>query len=274
MVETYRAGPHFGEEPVISGTRGSGTIFFSRCTMRCLYCQNYRWSQEGQGTPCDAQRLHEIFMGLYQAGCHNWNLVSPTPWLPLLADVVARLKQHGISLPLVYNTGGFERTATLEAYAGLADIFLVDLRYADERSAWEGSGVRGYVATARAALKQMWRQAGPLVLDPDGLAASGVVCRLLILPGHAEEAVANLRWLAETLGTDVAISVMSQYVPAHRAVGQGRNRHWARRIDKQEYDTVVTEVERLGFGHGWIQGFDATQTDDFAGYLMTPDPEA
>jgi len=266
----YRYSPHFGEEPAISGTHGSGTVFFGRCTMRCLYCQNYLWSQNGAAAPCSVEELARVFRDLHDAGCHNWNLVSPTPWLPFIREVLAALKQDGVSLPIVYNTSGFERPSTLEAFADLADVFLVDLRYSRDGSAVEGSGAPGYVDMARSAILRMWSQTGPLELDSNGVAASGVLCRLLILPGRSGEAVENLRWLAATLGTGVAVSIMAQYLPAYRA-GEGGVRHeWQRRINRSEYEEVCGEADRLGFDDGWVQDFDAQAPDDLIGYQMTP----
>ncbi len=129
-VEVFRYGPHHGEEPPISGTRGSGTLFFSRCTLRCLYCQNYPWSQEGAGTAYSPDGFAQLFRNLYVAGCHNWNLVSPTPWIPHIKTALSRLRGEGIPIPVVYNTSGFESLDTLTTLESTVDIYLADLRYA------------------------------------------------------------------------------------------------------------------------------------------------
>ena len=263
--EVYRYGPHYGEEPPISGERGSGTVFFSRCTMRCLYCQNHTWSQEGAGEIVTVDALTRILRRLAADGCHNWNLVSPTPWLPLIREAIDGARKSGVSLPVVYNTSGFERTETVTEFRDVADVFLVDLRYSRRRTAEEASGTGSYVDVARAAVKHMWRQAGPLAIGSDGTAASGVICRLLILPGRADEAVENLEWLAAEIGTEIPVSVMAQYLPAHRARATPT---WDRRITAEEHARVRETVERLGFREGWIQDLAEDPPDELVGFRM------
>jgi putative pyruvate formate lyase activating enzyme len=265
--EIFRYGRHDGEEPPVSGGRGSGTVFFSRCTLRCLYCQNYPWSQEGEGRVYDAAGLAGVLEALRAQGCHNWNLVSPTPWLPWAIEARERARRTGADLPVVYNTSGFERVETLEALAGWVQVYLTDLRYARPESADEGSGAAGYVTAARAALLEMWRQAGPLVCDGDGVARQGTICRLLVLPGRGDEAVENLAWLAEHVGTEIAVSVMAQYTPAYRAVGR---EGWGRRPARAEYDRVVEAVETLGFEAGWVQDYELPAPDELVGFKMSP----
>jgi putative pyruvate formate lyase activating enzyme len=171
----------------------------------------------------------------------------------------------------VYNTSGFERTETLEAFAGLADVFLTDLRYSEATSAAEGSESPSYVETARAALQWMWRTRGPLRLDAEGIARSGVICRILVLPGRENEAVASLRWLAETLGTEVAVSLMAQYTPAYKATGLPP---WNRRPSAEAYGAVRDELEKLGFENGWVQEYEAETPDELIGYRMPAGPDA
>lgn len=204
---------------------------------------------------------------LRNEGCHNWNLVSPTPWLPMIRAAVAAVERDGLRLPVIYNTSGYERAETLAACAGLVDIYLADLRYACGGSALEGSGVADYVTVARDALREMWRLAGPLELDAEGIARRGTICRVLVLPGRADEAVMSLRWLAQTLGTDVAVSVMGQYVPAFRALEMPG---WNRGVTREEYDPVRREVDRLGFETGWIQELNAGTPGELLGCDMKP----
>lgn len=265
QAEVYRWGPHHGEEPPVSGTRGSGTVFFSRCTMRCVYCQNFPWSQDGAGQTLSVEALAGVFDELRRAGCHNWNLVSPTPWLPLIRQALSGLDTR---LPIVYNTSGFERVEVLNEFADLADVYLTDLRYATKETAVAGSGAPEYVDASRAALREMWRLRGPLALDGAGIARSGTICRLLVLPGLAHEAVANLRWIAGNIGTELAVSVMAQYVPAYRAAECGGS--WGRRVTAEEYETVSRAVEELGFSEGWVQEFDAAIPAELVGYQMAP----
>lgn len=265
IVKIYRFGPHFGEEPPVSGTNGSGTVFFSHCTLGCIYCQNYPCSQEDRGTQYNQGELAEIFRSLREEGCHNWNLVSPTPWLPFIKEVVEELKSDGIALPIVYNTSGFERPEVLLEYKDLADVFLVDLRYSRKDSALEGSGCSEYADIARDTFKDMWKRKGPLVVDANGIAVSGTICRLLILPGRANEVVENLVWLADNAGTDVAISVMAQYTPAFKAQGM---EPWSRIVTEEEYNTVCEAVNDLGFGEGWVQDFGGETPRELIGFEM------
>ena len=263
-VEVFRYAPHHGEEPPVSGSRGSGTIFFSRCTMRCLYCQNFRWSQLGEGQRYDGEGLDGILRDLARQGCHNWNLVSPTPWLPRIVAAIDRVKRDGVSLPVVYNTSGFERLETLRALEETVQIYLTDLRYARRETAAEASGAPAYVEVARDAFREMWRQAGALRVTPEGIARSGVICRILVLPGRAAEAVESLRWLADTAGTSVAISVMAQYTPLHRAVEPP----WNRPVTQAEYATVCSAVEELGFTEGWVQEYGEPAAEGLIGADM------
>lgn len=250
----YRWGPHFGEEPPISGERGAGTIFFSRCTLRCEYCQNWRWSQEGEGEDVDVDRLVQIMRKLAVDGCHNWDLVTPTPWLPFIAEARNRYQTIDKLLPFVYNSSGFESLEVLNEYAELADIALTDLRYSSPALSQAASGSSEYVELARAALLWFCARLGPLETDSAGIAMRGVICRLLVLPGHPGEAIGNLRWIADTIGPELAVSVMSQYTPDWKAVGDG---DWGRKITEAEYGAVVEEAQRLGFETCWTQPMDA-----------------
>ena len=265
--EVFTVGPHHGEEPPVSGTRGSGTVFFSRCTLRCIYCQNYRFSQLGEGQAYDTAELAHMLRSLSEQGCHNWNFVSPTPWLPFIRAAVGHIKSDGISLPVVYNTSGFENTGTIAALDGFVNVYLTDLRYANADTAEEASGSSKYVQVAREALLEMWRQVGALKLDENGIAESGTICRLLVLPGHAAEAVENLRWMASNIGNDIAVSVMAQYTPVHMAVGR---REWGRRVSREEYELVCDAVEELGFEQGWVQDFEGEAGSELMGFNMKP----
>ena len=257
VPRVFRHGPHFGEEPPLSGTHGSGTVFFSHCTLRCLYCQNHPWSQQAQGKDLSIPDLTAIFRRLAEQGCHNWNLVSPTPWLPQIRAALNPLFQDGIRLPMVYNSSGFELPETLAWFRELADIALTDLRYARSDTAAEASDCPAYVEVSRRALRWFWENLGPLRTDADGIAVRGVICRLLVLPGRADEAVASLRWLAETVGADVHVSVMSQYTPVY---GARRKAGWNRRVTAEEYGRVAAAVEDLGLGNGWVQEFEEAES--------------
>lgn len=261
----FRYGPHAGEEPPISGTRGSGTVFFGRCTLACLYCQNYPWSQEGRGELYDAGALAKLFETIHAQGCHNWNLVSPTPWWPQIREAIRTVRGRGMSLPVVVNTSGFERVEVLEELRDVADIYLTDLRYAKPETALEGSGSAAYPDAARDALRAMWRMAGPVKTDRDGIAVSGTICRVLVLPGRADEAVDTLRWMAGAIGTGVSLSLMAQYQPLYKAPAQPP---WDRTVTRAEYEQVCEEADRLGFVEGWIQEYGGNVPDGLVGHRM------
>ena len=235
--------------------------------MRCLYCQNYPWSQDGQGDIYSTQQLGDAFRALQTAGCHNLNLVSPTPWLPMIQEALAGANRGPEALPVVYNTSGYERVETLQSLEGTVNVYLTDLRYAGGESARDGSDARDYVRVARDAWREMWRQTGPLQIDESGVATRGTICRVLILPGRAHEAEETLRWLADTAGTDVPVSVMSQYVPLHRAPDC---ESWNRPISRAEHEQVSRIVEEIGFTQGWVQDFEQQTAPELVGHAMAP----
>lgn len=267
-LKIFRSAPHYGEEPPISGQKGSGAVFFSHCPLHCLYCQNYPWSQEGAGTESDVSDLEARLLALHEAGCHNWNLVSPTPWLPWIAAALRQLKNRGISLPVVYNSSGFENTEVLEEFAASLDIAIVDLRYADDATARAASGVERYVESARRAATWFHRRLGRLRIDADGIARRGTIFRLLVLPGHAGEAAETLRWLARNLGPETTLSVMAQYQPAYRASGMPP---FHRGITREEYDRTLEVMEDCGFENGWVQEFGTAVAPELTGWRMEPD---
>ena len=245
----FRWGPHFGEEPPLTGTRGSGCVFFSRCTMKCLYCQNSPWSWKGEGVDKTIPELTQIFRDLaLKDKVENWNLVSPTPYLPYVREAVRPLFKEGIRLPFVWNSSGFERVETLEEYADLCDWALFDLRYASDATAVAASQAPGYVAASRAAIK--WAYNRSLIMH-----RSSLIVRLLVLPGHAEEAIENLAWLATEVSNEVAISVMAQYTPAYKAL---ETPPFDRSVTEEEYESVTEAAADFGFENGWIQGYAAS----------------
>ena len=264
LLKAFRWGPHHGEEPPISGTRGSGAVFFSHCQLGCVYCQNHPWSAGGAGRVIGVEGLARIFCELRDAGCHNWNLVTPEPWLPHIATAAeiaaARLATRGEKpLPFVYNTSGYCSVEVARKYRDLMDIVLTDLRYSRAESAYSGSGAADYPVRAREFAKWAAENAGELVCDGDGIARRGLIIRILVLPGKAREAVENLEWIAENIGAETAIGVMSQYTPVHKAL---ESEEWNRFVSEDEYATVTDAVERLGFENGWVQDFGAANSPD------------
>ena len=245
----FRWGPHFGEEPPLTGERGSGCIFFSRCTMKCLYCQNSPWSWRGEGVDKTIPELTAIFRELaVKDRVENWNLVSPTPYLPFIREAVKPLLDEGIRLPFVWNSSGYERVETLEEYRELCDFGLFDLRYSRNETALAASGTSDYVEHARAAVKWLWNQSNNLKSN------NQTIVRILVLPGHADEAIENLAWLATELSNEIPVSVMSQFTPAYKAL---ETPPFDRGVTEEEYASVTEAAADFGFSNGWIQGFGA-----------------
>ena len=265
----FRWGPHFGEEPPICGPKGSGAVFFSRCTMKCLYCQNSPWSWKGEGEDVSVERLTSILRGLaVDDGCANWNLVSPTPYLPFIRAAARPLASEGVRLPFVWNSSGYESAGTLAEYQDLCDIALFALRYADDATARAAASAPGYVAASRAAVKWAWDNLGRLDCDEPGRATRGLIVRILVLPGHADEAIANLAWLASECSPTVHVSVMSQYTPAYKALGAPP---FDRPVTEEEYESVAEAAADFGFENGWLQGFESRSADlDLLGESMPP----
>ena len=242
LPRVFRWGPHFGEEPPLTGERGSGCVFFSRCTMKCLYCQNSPWSWRGEGVDKSIPELTAIFRDLATKDrVENWNLVSPTPYLPFIREAVAPLIKEGIRLPFVWNSSGYEKVETLEEYKDLCDWALFDLRYSRGKTAAEASAAPNYVEAARSALKWAYKH-------------TKVICRILVLPGHADEAIENLAWIATELSNKLPVSIMSQYTPAYKAL---ETPPFNRGVTQEEYDEVTEAAADFGFEQGWIQGFGA-----------------
>ena len=250
------------------GPHGSGCVFFSRCTMKCLYCQNSPWSWNGEGEDIPVERLTAILRDLaVKDRCSNWNLVSPTPYLPFIREAAAPLLAEGIRLPFVWNSSGYETVETLAAYQDLCDIALVDMRYASDATARAASAAPGYVAANRAAIRYLHDALGPLDSDAPGAATRGVIVRILVLPGHAEEAAENLAWLAGEGFTDLHVAVMSQYTPVYKA---RETPPFDRPVTEEEYDLVAEAAEDFGFTRGWVQGFESSGVSNLLGEQMAP----
>ena len=251
----FRWGPHFGEEPPLTGERGSGCVFFSRCTMKCLYCQNSPWSWRGEGVDRTIPELTAIFRELaVRDKVENWNLVSPTPYLPFIREAVKPLFDEGIRLPFVWNSSGYERVETLEAYSDLCDWALFDLRYSRNETAIAASAAPGYVECAREAVGWAWEKCGPRSHCLPSPFTSRLIVRILVLPGHADEAIENLAWLATELSNEIPVSIMSQFTPAYKAL---ETPPFDRGVTEEEYASVTEAAADFGFENGWIQGFGA-----------------
>ncbi|HUV57008.1 MAG TPA: radical SAM protein [Dehalococcoidales bacterium] len=249
---------HHGEEPALSGSRGSGTVFLGNCNMRCVYCQNYQISQNWEkqrANEIDCHSLAEHMLYLQdELGCHNINLVSPSHFVPQLVRVVLEAVPTGLKLPLVYNTNSYDAIETLRELDGIVDIYLPDLRYASDDRANRFSQAPDYVAQARQAIKEMYRQVGELVVDEFGVAQRGVIVRHLILPNGLAGSKESLGWLAREVSPRVTVSIMSQYHPMHRA---NQFPLLARPVSLAEYEEVRRVMEGVGLENGWIQEMGA-----------------
>jgi putative pyruvate formate lyase activating enzyme len=242
---------HAWEEPPISGTGGSGTIFFSGCTGRCRFCQNYPISQLGYGEVVSVARLAGMMLELQRKGAHNINLVTPTHFVPAILAALAQAVRQGLRLPLVYNSSGYERVETLRLLEGVVEVWLPDAKYADDATAQQLSGVRDYVEHNHAALREMYRQVGPeLVLDGAGLARRGLIVRHMVLPERLAGSDAVLAWLARELSPQVHVSLMDQYFPAHRAIGDPV---LGRKVSPDEYASALEGFDASGLENGWYQ---------------------
>lgn len=215
VVSSY--GPHFGEEAPLVGSRGSGTIFFTHCNLRCMFCQNYTISQLGDGRVASKGEIARMMLSLQQRGCHNINLVTPTHVVPQILEALLVAAGLGLSLPLVYNCGGYESLETLKLLDGIVDIYMPDMKYSDERNARRFSGVKGYPSANRAAVKEMHRQVGDLKIDERGVAKRGLLVRHLVLPNGIAGTEGVVRFLAQEVSTNTYLNVMAQYYPSHRA---------------------------------------------------------
>lgn len=241
---------HPWEEPPLTGDTGSGTVFFSGCTMRCVFCQNYPISQMGIGRILSDEALAENLLRLQRRGAKNINLVTGTHQVPAFMRALLIAVPRGLRLPIVHNTSGFESVEILRLLEGVVDLYLPDIKYADPLTAKRLSGRGDYVRANRAALEEMWRQVGPLQVGPDGLARRGMIVRHMLLPEDLSGTRECLAFLAQTLGTGVWVSLMSQYFPAHRALHQPP---LDRRVTREEYERAIDALQDLGLENGFLQ---------------------
>lgn len=246
---------HMWEEPVISGDTGSGTIFFSNCNMKCMYCQNKKISLDGYGKYTSLKRLEEIMMELQEKGANNINLVTPTHYVPQIAKVLRKIKGKTLNIPVVYNTSSYENVGTLMMMNNLVDIYLADLKYYDDELALKYSFCTDYFETATMAIDEMYRQVGGLQVSEDGLLKKGVIVRVLILPGHIEDAKNIINYLYKTFGDSIIISIMNQYTPVNKCKYDNLNR----KVTDEEYNEVIDFAAELGIVNAFVQEGDAAE---------------
>lgn len=244
---------HLWEEPVISGERGSGAIFFSGCNLRCVFCQNYEISHENFGKQVSKSEFIDIVKRLENQGAHTINLVNPTHFVPFIKEVFSEYKP---SVPVVYNTGGYDDVESIRSLQGLIDVYLPDLKYFDSDVSKKYSNAENYSEKASKAVLEMQRQVGKSVIK-DGIMQRGMIIRHLVLPKNTDQSIKILRWIKDNLPIDTYISLMSQYVPYVKTEYKELNR----RIVTAEYQKVIDEFERLGFENGFMQERSSAQTD-------------
>lgn len=259
IVSSYTA--HFGEEPVLSGTKGAGNIFFGNCNLRCVYCQNFQISQTWKTqkkNEISHERLAEIMLELQTRGCHNIGFVSPTHFAPQMARAIFLAAQKGLHLPIVYNTNAYDSVEVLRLLDGIVDVYLPDLKYAENSVGFEFSKIRDYTTFARNAIKEMHRQTGEnLIFDDNNLLQKGLLIRLLVLPNDLAGIAENLQWIRDELSPKTAISLMAQYYATNKAATDERYILLSRRISEGEWFEAVSLLEDLGIEEGFMQEYEA-----------------
>ena len=253
-VKVARAALHFWEEPCISGEEGSGTVFFSGCTMRCVFCQNREISRGEAGKLVSIERLAEIFLELQGKGANNINLVTPMHYAPQITAALDIARKNGLHLPIVWNTGGWELPESVEAVKNYSDIWLTDFKYYDNSLAEKFSNAKNYFENASASLKKMLDQTGEPVFDDDGMMKKGIIVRHLVLPGHTDDSKKVLRWLWENFGDKIWISIMNQYTPL---CSEEKFPELSRKVTDDEYDEVVDFAVSLGIENAFVQDGEA-----------------
>jgi putative pyruvate formate lyase activating enzyme len=245
---------HHGEEPGLSGERGAGTIFFGGCNLRCIFCQNYQISQTGRSPEYTAEEIAAMMLRLQGEGCHNIDLVSPSHVAPHVLEAIAHAVEQGLSIPILYNSNGYDSMEMLRLFDGVVNIYLPDLKYGDDAPGTWASGVSDYVEHAHIALREMYRQVGDCEFDDNGIVTRGLIVRILVLPDDLARVYDSLYFIAEELSPRVWLSIMSQFYPTHKAVGHPQ---LGRGITPLEYETVLQWVDRLGFENFYAQEMES-----------------
>ena len=241
---------HNFEEPCISGTKGSGTIFFSNCNMNCIYCQNYEISQLGKGKEITIHELADIMIKQQEKGVENINLVTPTSYTLQIIEAIKIAKKKGLKIPIVYNTNGYENVETLRLLEGYIDIYLPDLKYYDNEISKKYSKVDNYFEIATKAIKEMYRQVGQPILDKNGIMTKGLMIRHLVLPNNIENSKKILKWIKENLDNNIYVSIMAQYFPTYKAK---ETDDLNRKLTKKEYEEIENYLYDLNLENGYIQ---------------------
>lgn len=263
-VYITRAAPHYWEEPPISGTNGSGTIFFAGCSLGCIFCQNKDISRSIAGKAVGIDKMVDVMLSLQNKGVHNINLVTPTHYAPSIKYAVEQAKEKGLDIPIVYNTGTFDSVETIKSLKGTVNIYLPDLKYYRNQTSMKYSRAEKYVDQAREAIEEMYNQVGKPIFDGSGIMLSGVIVRILLLPGHLAEAKLSLKYLVDTYGDNIYVSLMNQYTPMPDMPAPLN-----RRVTYSEYNELVEYAEKLGLKNGFFQDFGTAEESYIPSFDLT-----
>lgn len=244
---------HNFEEPCISGENGSGTVFFSNCNLNCVYCQNYEISQQGKGKEITIEELAQIFLEQQSKNVENINLVTPTSYTFQIIEAIKIARENGLKIPIVYNTNGYETVETIRELDGYVDIYLPDLKYAENEKAYKYSKIENYFEIATNAIKEMVRQVGKPEFDENGIMKKGVMIRHLVLPENVENSKKVLKWINDNLKDYVYISVMAQYFPTYKAKYDEKYKELNRKLNENEWKQIEDYIDFLGFENGFVQ---------------------
>ena len=244
---------HNFEEPCISGKRGSGTIFFSNCNLNCVFCQNYEISQQTRGKEIEIEDLAKIFLEQQKKKLENINLVTPTSYVPQIIEAIKIARKEGFNLPIVYNTNGYEKVETIKKLDGYVDIYLPDLKYAEDDLAKKYSKIDNYFEIATKAILEMQRQVGKPKLNKEGVMQKGIIVRHLVLPSHIENSKKVLKWIKENIYKENYVSIMAQYFPCYKAKEEKEYNDINRKLTNEEWNKIEKYVEELDFENGFIQ---------------------
>lgn len=244
---------HNFEEPCISGKKGSGTVFFSNCNLNCVFCQNYEISQQTRGKEIEIEDLAKIFLEQQKKKLENINLVTPTSYVPQIIEAIKIARKEGFNLPIVYNTNGYEKVETIKKLDGYVDIYLPDLKYAEDDLARKYSKIDNYFEIATKAILEMQRQVGKPKLNKEGVMQKGIIVRHLVLPSHIENSKKVLKWIKENIYKENYVSIMAQYFPCYKAKEEKAYKDINRKLTKEEWNKIENYVEKLDFENGFIQ---------------------
>lgn len=254
-IKIARAGLHYWEEPIISGDKGSGTVFFSGCNLKCVYCQNYDISHQAFGKEITVQRLADIFKELEEKGANNINLVTPSHYVD---QIIQALQLYRPKIPIVYNTSGYDKVETLKKLRGYVDIYLTDLKYVSSELSSKYSGAKDYFTVASEAIKEMVLQQPTNIYNDSDMLTKGVIVRHMVLPGCVEDSCKVLDWLKDTFGSDICVSVMGQYTPYFSS---GHYPEIDRKLKPIEYKLVINHFNKIGLTNGFSQDLDSASED-------------